>query len=348
MSTLSPRRKLKVAQWATGTVGVFALRAMLEHPDMEVVGVRVYSEEKEGRDAGCLCGLPPTGVRATRDSDAILARKPDCIVYMPDRTDLDEVCKLLEAGINIVTTRAEFFNPAMMDPAMRERLELACQAGSATIHATGSSPGFITEVLPLALMSMARRLDFLAIEEYANCLEGCSEEMLTELMGFGDTPAAFAQRHNPEHKVFEYSLGLLAESLGLPIDRFEHSIEVAYCRNPTKLHHSTIAAGTVGAQRVAVVGFHHDRPLMRFRSNWFVTKDVEPAWELRSDGWRVDLEGDTPMTLYIDLPMPPEDGFRASARYTAHRPVNAIPSVVAARPGIVPTTELPQVISRLS
>lgn len=340
--------KIRVAQWATGTVGVFALRAVIGHPDLELTGVRVFSESKAGRDAGELCGLPPVGVTATRDSAAIMAARPDCVLYMPDRTDLDEVCALLEAGINIVTTRAEFFNPAMLEPALRERLEAACKAGGSTIHATGSSPGFITEVLPMAVTSLSRRLDFLAIEEYANCLAGCSEEMLTALMGFGDTPEAFAQRHNPEHKVFEYSLGLLADSLGLPVERFEHSVEAAYCRAATRLHHTTIAAGTVGAQRVAVTGIHDGRPLVRFRSNWFVTTDVEPAWALRPDGWRMDVEGDTPVTLYIDLPMPPEEGFRASARYTAHRPVNAIPAVVAARPGIVTTAELPVVLARLA
>lgn len=344
---MTHQKKIRVAQWATGTVGVFAMRAVIEHPAMELVGVHVYSEDKEGRDAGELCGLEPTGIRATRDREVILAAKPGSVIYMPDRTDLDDVCVLLENGVNIVTTRADFFNPAMMETAVRERVEAACRVGDATLHATGSSPGFITEVLPIALTSLSRRLDFFAVEEYANCLAGCSEEMLTELMGFGDTPEAFARRHNPEHKVFEYSLGLLADALGMPIDRFEHSVEAAYCRKPTELHRATIAAGTVGAQRVAVTGIHQGKPLLRFRSNWFVTTEVEPAWELRPDGWRVDVEGDTPMTLYIDLPMPQEERFRASARYTAHRPVNAIPVIVAAPSGIIPTTELSQVIAQL-
>lgn len=347
MNKRTDEQRLRVVQWATGTVGAFAMRAVLEHRGMELVGVRVYSAAKDGKDAGELCGLPPTGVQATRDTDAILALKPDCVIYMPESTDMDDVCRLLEAGINIVTTRADFFNPAMMDSAVRDRVETACRKGNASIHATGSSPGFITEVLPIAFLSVVRRLDFLAIEEYANCLEGCSEEMLIDLMGFGDTPEAFAQRHNPEHKVFEHSLGLLASSLGLPLDSFEQSVEAAYCRNPTRLHKSTIAAGTVGAQRVSVTGIRNGQPLMRFRSNWFVTTDVEPAWELRSDGWRVTIEGDTPFDMTINLPMPLEKEMRASARYTAHRPVNVIPQVVAARPGIVPTTELAQVIARL-
>lgn len=341
------KRPIRVVQWATGTVGAFALRGVIGHPDMELVGVRVYSAAKEGKDAGELCGLPATGVKATRNVEAILALKPDCVIYMPESTDADDVCRLLENGINIVTTRADFFNPDMMDAALRGRVEAACSAGSASIHATGSSPGFITEALPLVVTSLVRRLDFLAIEEYANCLEGCSEEMLLEVMGFGDMPEAFASRHTPDHMVFEHSLGLVAAALGMPLERFEYEVEGAVCRSDTKLHKSTIPAGSIGGQRVSITGFHGGKPLMRFRSNWFVTMDLEPAWDLRGDGWRFTVEGDTPVDMLIDLPMPIEKEMRASGRYTAHRPVNAIPYVVAAPPGIIPTTKLPEVIAKL-
>ena len=39
---------LKVVQWATGGVGVAAIKGVLEHPDLELVGCRVYSEAKDG------------------------------------------------------------------------------------------------------------------------------------------------------------------------------------------------------------------------------------------------------------------------------------------------------------
>jgi hypothetical protein len=343
------RRRIWVVQWATGTVGAFALRGIIEHPDLELVGVRVFSAGKDGADAGELCGLPATGIRATRDTEAILALRPDCVVYMPDSTDIDVVCRLLEGGSNIVTTRPDFFNPEAMTPALRQRVEAACRAGQSSIHSTGSSPGFITEVIPLALLSVVRRLDFLALEEYANCREGCSEEMLTELMGFGDTPEGFARRNRGEHASFEHSMTLLASAVGLPIEKFESSVEIALCTEPTKFQRSTIPAGTVGAQRVALTGFHGGEPVMRFRSNWFVTRHIDQPWTLlETDGWQVTIEGDTPLDVTIRLPMPVEEDVRASGKYTAHRPVNAIPYVVAAPPGIVPTTALAQVVPNLA
>ncbi len=60
---------LRVVQWATGNIGTRSLRAVIEHPSLELVGVYVHSEDKAGRDAGELCGLDPVGVVATNDVD---------------------------------------------------------------------------------------------------------------------------------------------------------------------------------------------------------------------------------------------------------------------------------------
>lgn len=348
MSAAPSNKPLRVVQWATGTVGACAMRAVLSHPSLELVGVRVYSEGKDGKDAGELCGAAPTGVKATRDIEAILALKPDCVLYMPESTDVDDVCRLLESGANVVTTRAEFFNPAKMPTDLRERVEAACRKGASSIHATGSSPGFVTEALPIVLTSLSRRLDLLVIDEFANCIDGCSEDMLLNIMGFGETPEVFARRQHAERdRVFEDSLCVIGEALGKPLERFELTAEWALTRAPTKLHTVTIPAGSVGAQRVVVTGLHQGRPLMRFRSNWFVTTDLEPHWDLRDDGWRITVAGDTPLDVTISFPIPPGERQSTLPGLTAHRPVNAVPYVCAARAGVVTTADLPQVVAQL-
>ena len=145
----------RVVQWATGNIGMCSLRAVIEHPNMELVGVYVYSEAKKGRDAGELCGLPPTGVIATGDIEDILALKPDCVLYMADRAEIDVLCRLLESGCNVVATRSEFHGPGGLNPADRELIETACRRGGTSIHSTGSTPGFSSEALPFLLLSMA-------------------------------------------------------------------------------------------------------------------------------------------------------------------------------------------------
>lgn len=348
MSYPNKPERLRIVQWATGTVGAAAMRAVLDHPDMELVGVKVYSATKEGKDAGELCGRPHTGIKAVRDLQSILALKPDCVLYMPESTNLDDICALLESGVNISSTRAEFFHPASMEPQVRARIEAACVKGNSSLHASGSSPGFITEALPVVLLSLARRLDLLTIDEFADCIDGCSEEMLLGVMGFGESPEAFAKRPFYERdEVFSHSLRSLADAVGIKIDRFETSSEVAVARMPTKLHKTVIPAGSVAGQRMVTTAFRQDQPILRFRCNWFVTTDLDPEWDLRPDGWRVTVEGDTPIEISIGFPIPPDQRRDTLPNLTAHRPVNAIPHICAARSGILTTADLPQVIARL-
>ena len=138
-----------MVQWATGNIGARSLQGVIEHPDLALAGLYVYAPDKAGRDAGELCGLGPTGVVATRDIDEILELGADCVLYMPRACDVDEVCRLLESGANVVTTRGEFHHPAEHGSRRSaERVEAACRRGGTSIHSTGSSPGFISEAVP--------------------------------------------------------------------------------------------------------------------------------------------------------------------------------------------------------
>jgi 4-hydroxy-tetrahydrodipicolinate reductase len=335
-----------VVQWATGNIGLRSLRAVIEHPNLELVGLYVYSEAKAGQDAGELCGLAPVGVRATRSAEDIVALGADCVLYMGDRADVDTICLLLESGSNVISTRSEFHHPPSLDPALRSRIEAACQRGGTSLYSTGSSPGFITEVLPLALLSLQRRVDHLTIEEFADMSSRPSPELIFDLMGFGRPADSFDPRGLAQHggASFAGSLRTLADALCLPLDEVQTGAQVATARQSVDVAAGHLAAGTIGAQKLHVTGMHDGRPLLTFSANWYLTADVEPAWDLRETGWHVLLEGDTPLDVDIRFPVAPEEWASTSPGLTAHRPVNAVPFVCAAPPGIRTTMDLPQVI----
>ena len=73
--------KYRVIQWATGAMGKTCLRAIIDHPQMQLVGLYVYGEAKAGRDAGDIARRPPTGVIATRDVDEILDLDADVVIH---------------------------------------------------------------------------------------------------------------------------------------------------------------------------------------------------------------------------------------------------------------------------
>jgi 4-hydroxy-tetrahydrodipicolinate reductase len=338
----------RVVQWATGNIGTRSLRGVIEHPDLSLAGLLVYSPDKAGRDAGDLCGLDATGVVATTELDDVLELGADCVLYMPRMCVFDEVCRLLESGTNIVTTRGEFHHPAGMDPTLRKRIEAACRDGGTSIHSTGSSPGFITEAVPLVLTSIQRELDHLVIEEFADLSKRDSPELLFDLMGFGADPGTFdSSRWSHGAQSFGPSLRGLADALSLPLDAVEADGEIALARQTTEIAAGELEAGTVAAQRMRVSGRRRGRELLGFVANWYCTSDLAPAWDLGPTGWRLTVAGDAPLDIEMRFAVPLDDMAASSPGYTANRAVNAVPVVCQAAPGIRTTGDLPQVIGVL-
>lgn len=337
--------RYRVVQWATGNIGLRALREVIHHPRLGLAGVLTYDPAKEGVDAGVLCGEDPVGVTATRDRDAIFGLGADCVLYMPRATDLDDLCTLLGAGTNVVTTRGEFFaGAARLADTDRARVLDACTRGASSVYATGSSPGFITDALPFALLSLQRHVESVTIEEFANLSRRDSPHLLFELMGFGRPLESFDERRS-SYLLGEFgpSLGVLAEAAGRPVTEWTATGEVAAARRDTTILAGDLAAGSIAAQRTVLRGFDAAGEVVRFTPTWYCTDDLDPAWDLRPTGWRVRVRGEAPLDVDLAFPIPLDDLGSFTPAYTANRPVNAVPFVCEAPPGILATADLPPI-----
>lgn len=350
----APSKRYRVVQWATGNVGARSLRQAMSQPEMDLVGVYVHSPSKIGRDAGELASVENVGVRAIGSIEEVLELRPDCVLYMPHVLDYGEVCRLLEAGVNIVTTRMEFQNPRALDEAMAQRVQEACERGRSSIHATGSSPGFITEAVPLVLGSLQTKLRKLSILEFADVSMRNSPEMIFEMMGFGKQVGPAAEGHLEHARTsFGPSLQLVATAFGLPLDRVEAHGSAGVARDDVTIAAGVVPKGTVAATRVTVTGYREGRELISFTSTWFVSTEVDTTdgeeWEFRTPaGWRIVVDGDMPLDVSISFPVPSDDYAEVIPGLTAHRPINAVRYVCEAEPGIRTTTDLPQIIPVLS
>ena len=340
----------RVVQWATGRIGESSLRELIRSPEMDLVGVYVHSEAKEGRDAGELCGLAPIGLKATRDIDKIIALKPDCVVAVQEGANVDDVCRFLEAGINIATSRVDYLEPDYMDPEVRRRTEAACRKGNSSIHATGSSPGFSSEALPLIATTMSRRMDLMTIDEFADIPLSCPDVQVIG-MGFGRVPG---DKFNPQLLAhiahgFMQSVNLVAKALNVTLDNIETMGETANAKERFVLPGGTpIEKGTIAAQRINVLGVRKGKPIIRFRINWYTTKNVDRDWDLRNNGWRLLIEGETPIDINVSFPVAADKASAAMAALTAYSVINAVQYVCAAPPGIQTTANLPILAPRMN
>src|SRR5437773_6518593 len=147
----------RVIQWGTGNVGKHSLRAIVERSDMELVGVKVYSESKRGIDAGELLGGEHLGITCVTDIDEILAIDADCVCFnalgstRPDafNATLDQLCTLLRNGFNVASSALEhLIHPAIL-PSAQEALRAACEEGASSFFDTGINPGYAMDLWPI-------------------------------------------------------------------------------------------------------------------------------------------------------------------------------------------------------
>jgi hypothetical protein len=145
-----------VVQWTTGNVGQRSVRAIVSNPELELVGCFAWGAEKVGRDVGELCGIAPVGVLATDDVDALLALRPDCVVYNPKWPDVSEMIRILESGVNIAATAGFITGHALGDD--RQRIQDACERGGSSIFGSGMNPGF-ANLLGIVSAGLCDRID---------------------------------------------------------------------------------------------------------------------------------------------------------------------------------------------
>jgi 2,4-diaminopentanoate dehydrogenase len=354
--------RYRVIQWATGNTGQRALREVIRDPKFDLAGVLVYDEAKNGLDAGELCGEAATGVLATIDRDAILKLDADCCIYMPRATGrgetragltedelVEDVTALLEAGTNVITTVSDLFaRGARMSDENRSRVAQACERGNASVWATGSDPGFLTETLPLAFLSIQRHVELIELEEFGDVSRRPSAHMIMTQMRFGKPLDDFDPDRRKNHLFYEYqpTLSVLADMAGFEIDEWTAEGGVAAAKDDLQIVAGEIKKGTAAAQRVVIRGRAGGVDRVRFTQYGFVAMDVDPDWGLQPTGWRVRVHGDAPIDMRAPFPVPLDDLADYVPAFNANGPVNAIPYVCAARPGYLTTEDLPHFLAR--
>ncbi len=213
----------RVIQWATGSIGQISIQSFARNPQFELVGCYVTSADKVGRDAGELAGIEPNGVIATNNVDEILALDADCVHYAPLHADLDEMCRILESGKNLVTP-AGFVFPDSTRPDEVERLRGACKAGESSLHGTGIHPGFSGDLLPITMARLSFSIEQIIVQELADMRRHPSTRMVFDGLGFGRDPDEARASPSPivltMDKIFRESQMMLAEALGLEVDEY--------------------------------------------------------------------------------------------------------------------------------
>jgi hypothetical protein len=341
----------RIVQWTTGNVGKRSVRAVALNPGLELVGCYAWSADKVGRDVGELCGIEPLGVHATDDVDALLALKPDCVVYNPMFADVDEMVRILSAGVNIVST-SEFITGHFLGDG-RDRIVDACAQGGSTIFGSGINPGFI-QLFAIVSAGLSERIEKVSVVEAIDTTI-YNSPATEKPMGFGypidqpDLPAITKKGS----AIFGDGVLLVADALGVELDDVRCDVTYAQTTEDLELPGEwTIAKGCVAGVDVAWKGIVGGKEVIEIRGRWRKGQTLEPDWELDM-GYTIEVQGTPTIKSTLSF-LPPkdfvgetlDDYIMLGLSIVAMPAITAIPAVVAAPPGIATYTDLPLLLPR--
>ncbi|WP_022673853.1 hypothetical protein [Novosphingopyxis baekryungensis] len=330
---------LRIVQWTTGKVGMQALRAIMDDPRLELVGLFAHSAGKVGRDAGELVGRGAAHVIATADITDIIALKPDAVIYTPFKSDMDNVLLLLRSGINVVSTNL-FIDSGGMTGDNRARLLAACIEGKSSLFITGVNPGWINMVTA-GLTSVCRRVDHISVRESADVSNYASRETwVAQGMGQTEVNDDVIAVARGALISFRDAVLRLAEALSLPLDDVDFELEHAVTSETVDLGFMSLPKGSNGALRAEWVGKADGCERIRLSVSWYLTRALDSDWTFDDEHYHIDIDGEPSIRTIIDFVAPEWKGSDWSI-LTALPAVNAISAVVAAQPGILGPADVP-------
>lgn len=348
----------RVVQWSTGNVGRHAIAGIDARPDLELAGVWVSNPAKAGRDAGDLAGLGrDLGVTATGDADALLALRPDCVVYtsMADvrlMEAIDDLCRILRAGVNVVSSSPVFlqFPDGVVPPEMSDPVREAAAAGGASVFVNGIDPGFANDVLPLAVTGISERIDQVRCMEILNYNTYDQATVLFDIMGFGRPMGDVPMLLQPGVLTMAWGsvVRQIAAGLGAELDEIAEWHTRLPAPETFAVSAGTIEKGTAAALRFEVRGMRGGEAVVVLEHVTRLRDDLAPDWPQPAGAgcYRVEVRGEPNYTVDLRLLGTDGDHNTAGLKATAMRLVNAVPAVVEAPPGLLTALDLPLIPGR--
>ena len=351
----------KVVQWTTGYTGIYALKYILLNPALKLVGLKCFSAEKVGKDAGDLCGLPPVGIRATTSTDELLKLDADCVVYTPGMYDMGnpsiagnnthEMLKtlllLLESGKNVASTVCPFIDTGYYEGGdqVRAQIEAACRVGNSTFFATGFEPGFMGDVLPLTLASTCGVVTKFTATEALDYSAYTAFDTLKQ-MGFACNPEELSARGIEGIRLTWGSVPhMAARGLGVKLDEVKVDVDIYLAPERFEIRCGTVEKGTIAAMLFRVTGMVGGEAKIVLQHVNRLRDDMAPEWPRiePAGGYRVEIEGTNPLKADIQIGLPGGEGssFVEAMAMTAARCVNSVEAVVQASAGFKTFLDLP-------
>jgi len=321
--------RIRVIQYGLGPIGSAVARYVVERSDLQLVGAVDIDPQKAGRDAGEVIGLGRTLGFTVASSLAEITAQADVVTHNTSSYfDLfkPQILEILSAGYNIVSTAEELSFPWLAHTEHAEEIDAAAKRAGKTVLATGVNPGFLMDSLPLNLTAICQRVDHISVTRAQNA--SLRRGPFQAKVGSGMTVEAFQDKiaqGRMGHVGLPQSMGMLFQTLGKELVRYEDHVEPVVADTPIKTSFFDVKPGQVRGVKQIAHGFSPEGE--------FVTLTFVAALDWPEDEDTIRITGKPGLEVNLH-------GTNGDIATVAIA-VNAIRRVVQAAPGLVTMRDLP-------
>lgn len=235
--------------------------------------------------------------------------------------------ELIALGLPIVSTCEELLYPWLRHAAIAEGLSASCQKTGARILGTGVNPGFLMDTLPVALTGVCKSVSSVKVWRVQDATS--RRIPFQQKIGAGLDDAGFAAKVKEgtlRHVGLGESLHFVAHYLGMTIDRWEETIEPVKATRALSCGLGPIAPGRVAGVRQVGRAWGSSGGVPRGGTP-IVELEFQAAIGQENPHDRVKLESEPALDVTI------AGGVHGDVATSAIT-LNAIPAIIAARPGL--------------
>jgi hypothetical protein len=328
---MTMQKKIKVAQFGLGPIGIEALKLAASKPWVEIVGGVDIAPDKVGKDLAELTGdASLRGRKVYETIDALVAAaRPEVVLHTSVSkfaAAAAQIDPIVRHGISVVSSSEELLCPTFRDPILAAKLDALCQQHGARVLGTGVNPGFVMDVLPVVMTGVSRSVRSIAAQRVVNATT--RRGPLQRKICSGWTPEEFEQRFKEGkagHAGLKDSVALIAHCLGWKVEQITEAGRAMVADHDITTPH-------VQVKRGQCCGLHQIGTAV-VNGRTVISLDLKMYLDAPNPHDAIQIEGEPPLNLVVQ-------GGVAGDHATVAAVVNAVPRVLAARPGLRLMTDI--------
>ena len=330
---------VKVVIWGFGAMGSGMANMLLNKKGVDIVGVCSRSERHQGKEMFEYLEVDRAGrpaVMITNDIQSLLKEnKVDIVLIATDsftRHTFEKVKAVVENGVNVLSIAEEMAFPKAQEPELAAQIDKLAKENGVTVLGTGINPGFVLDLLVLALTGTCESVDYIKASR-VNDLSPFGTSVMKG-QGVGLTEEAFLKGVESGdvvgHVGFPESISMVAEGIGWEISKIEQTREPIISNVARETKYVTVEPGNVAGCRHCATGEVDGEQKIDMEH----PQQIHPTLEGQDTGDYIWVRGVPDINMQIKPEIPGGIGTIAMA-------VNTIPHVINARPGLKTMLDIP-------